>query len=106
MTDAQITFLLTSTASGPLWRDYLASFDTGVSATNPKVRFLRSFILQAGPIEDGETRFENIKDNPKAQAAITTKFHKTLREMASSGDPKYKDVYTRVYGRLIYNVIF
>ena len=67
---------------------------------------MRSIMISAGPVKDGDTRYDNIKDNPKEQDKVATDFQKTLRDMAGSGDEKYANVNIRAFSRIIYNVIF
>jgi len=88
------------------WRVYNALFDTEVSGTNLEVNFMRSLILGAGPIKDGEKRYSNIKDDLAAQEIIASGVQKNLRSLTTSGDEKYANVRARIWGRIIYNVIF
>ena len=67
---------------------------------------MRSLMIGAGPIKDGNSRYENIKDDYQEQEKFATEFHKRLRDLTTSDDEKYKNIRTRIWGKLIYNVVF
>ena len=107
ITQAQLDKILSDAiANKAIWKNVNSLFDNQVSADNLNVRFMRSIMISAGPVKDGDTRYDNIKDNPKEQDKIATDFQKTLRDMAGSGDEKYANVNIRAFSRIIYNVIF
>lgn len=70
------------------------------------MRYLRSLVTGAGPIKEGDTRYDNIKDNPEGQDEVLTRFSKTLRNLANSGEERYSNVERRIWGRLLYNVVY
>ena len=99
-------FLSQAIGDSSKWKNYNAYFDTEVSASNLTVKFMRTILLAAGPIKDGSIRYDNLKDRSTDQDKFVTKFHKTLREITKKDNEKYKNVNVRIWGRLIYNVIF
>lgn len=53
-----------------LWKEYSTLFDLRLTKDNLKVGYLRSLVVGAGPLQDGDTRYENIKDGATEQAKI------------------------------------
>lgn len=46
------------------WKKYKSLFDNDVASTR-KVKMMRSILVQAGPVQDGDKRYKNISDEPK-----------------------------------------
>ena len=53
-----------------LWKEYSTLFDLRITKDNLKVGYLRSLVVGAGPLQDGDTRYENIKDGTAEQGKI------------------------------------
>mmetsp|Transcript_13451 Transcript_13451/g.18403 ORF Transcript_13451/g.18403 Transcript_13451/m.18403 type:complete len:151 (-) Transcript_13451:184-636(-) len=72
---AQLDQVLSNTISNSaLWKSYKSLFDTQVSSTNLKVNFIRTIVVGAGPVKDGNTRYKNIKDRSLEQDNVATEF--------------------------------
>ena len=69
-----------------VWKDYYTLFDNRVSEDNIQVEYLRSLVVGAGPIQEGDTRYDNLKDSTKEQEKVLTRFQKKLRSLANSGE--------------------
>ena len=67
---------------------------------------MRSIMLGAGPIKDGDRRYKNVKDDIKQQNEVGKDFQSNLRSMTQSGNEKYAAVRIRINGRLIFNIVF
>ena len=110
MSDEEIQEVLTEQVKDKkVWKDYNPLFDNKVdfeSSEKLEVKYMRSLITQAGPIKDGDTRYESIKDNKADQALIATNFQKTLRSYSQSSDESYQVIKVDIFGRLLYDVIF
>lgn len=85
LTQEQLNNVLLDAISGRItnirWKDYKLLFANDVSIDNINVRLMRSIITQAGPIQDGTKRYENIKDESLAQDMFVTEFHKEIRSL-------------------------
>jgi len=46
------------------WKKYKSLFDNDVASTR-KVKMMRSILVQAGPVQDGEKRYKNISEEKK-----------------------------------------
>lgn len=51
---------------------------------------MRSLINLAGPVDDGEKRYENVKDNRLDQEKFVTEFQTKLRDFADEETDKGK----------------
>lgn len=72
--DEEILLALTQVIDNPkMWKAYKSLFDNDVASTN-EVKMMRSILSQAGPLKDGDKRFENISDDKDAQSLIQTDF--------------------------------
>ena len=67
---------------------------------------MRSILSQAGPVKDGDKRYSNISEDETEQDKVQTEFQKSLRDRAESGDERYAKIKTRVFGRLLFDVLF
>ena len=52
------------------WKEYSTLFDLRLTKDDLKVGYLRSLVVGAGPLQDGDTRYENIKDGTEEQNKI------------------------------------
>ena len=60
MTEEQITKVLKDVIDDPKkWKAYKSLFDNEV-ASDKQVKMMRSILSQAGPVQDGDKRYENI----------------------------------------------
>ena len=66
---------------------------------------MRSLINLAGPVDDGEKRYENVKDNRLDQEKFVTEFQTKLRDFADEETDKGK-IQVRAFGRLLFDVVF
>ena len=55
------------------WKQYKSLFDNDVAETK-KVKMMRSILSQAGPIQDGDKRYDNISENESEQDLVQTEF--------------------------------
>ena len=98
--------LVDAIADKALWKTYKPIFANNVSTENLSVVYMRALLTEAGPINDGSIRYKDIKDDRDAQDEIATDFQVKLREMMLTNDKLQNGVEMRIYGRLIYNVVF
>lgn len=64
-----------------LWKSYRGLFDNKLTADNLKVTYLRSLMNSAGPIQDGDIRYNNSKDRKKEQYNVARDFSRKIREL-------------------------
>lgn len=81
-------------------------FDNEVSPTNLEVKYIRTIMSGAGPINDGSKRFSSIKDERLEQNKFVTEFHKDIVDIAESGAAKYAGVRMRLHSQLYFQVYF
>ena len=93
-------------ANQEVWSAYSILFDIHISEENLKVRYLRSILASAGPIQEGDRRYESIDDNKMEQDEVATRFQLTLREISESGESRYSNIRARIFAPLIYGVHF
>ena len=78
MTDAELYEVLqTQVKDSKVWKDYKTLFDNQVdpdSTEKISIRYMRSLLTQAGPIKDGDKRYESIKDGRDDQDTVATDF--------------------------------
>ena len=65
-----------------LWQTYRSLFDNQLSKDNLNVSYLRSQMTSAGPIKDGDIRYNNVKDRKSEQYAVAKDFSKRIRELS------------------------
>lgn len=105
-TDAQIQQALVDVIDDPKkWKAYKSLFDNDVQESK-QVKMMRSILSQAGPVKDGDKRYSNISEDETEQDKVQTEFQKSLRDRAESGDERYAKIKTRVFGRLLFDVLF
>lgn len=101
MTPEEISKVLSDSVDDPkTWKVYKALFDNEV-ASDKKVKMMRSILTMAGPIQDGNTRYENIVDRKEEQNLVVADTQLGLDELTESGEAKYGTSRKRVFGRLL-----
>jgi len=67
MTEAQIASALDQAIKNTeLWKVYKLLFDINVTSQNKDVKYMRALVTGAGPLQDGDKRYKNIKDDSDA----------------------------------------
>ena len=69
--------LVQAMANSEIWGAYSPLFDLGVTTgvtSNIQVRYIRSILTAAGPIQDGNKRYASIKENKMEQEEVATRF--------------------------------
>ena len=110
MSDEEIQeVLIEQVKDKKVWKDYNPLFDNKVdpdSSEKLEIKYMRSLITQAGPIKDGDTRYESVKDNKADQDLIVTDFQKTLRSRAAGDDVRFSGVKVEIMASQLFSLHF
>ena len=86
-------------ADGEVWNAYSPLFDLEVSpqTMNLEVKYIRSILTAAGPIQEGNKRYASIKEDKMEQEEVATRFQHKLRDMTESGESRYAGIRPRIF---------
>ena len=65
---------------------------------------MRSLIASSGPVNDGDRRYDNMKDDRIDQDQFVSKFQTRIRDLTEARDNN--ELVVRAFGRLLFDVIF
>lgn len=60
----------------------------------------------AGPIQDGDIRYNNAKDRKNDQYDVARDFSRKIRELTKSEDARFAAIERGAFGRLLYDIVF